>query len=212
MPAIRAVVFDIGETLTSDTRYWADWARWLGVPPHTMSALVGAVLSQGRDNADAIRIIRPGIDVAAEWRARRAVGADDALDESDLYPDVRPALQQLRDAGLWVGIAGNQNPKVGALLHCLHLPADDIATSGGWGIAKPAAGFFRHVISWAPGQPNEILYVGDHPANDITPAHAAGLRTAHIRRGPIGLTTSAPDADYTVNTLTELADILTAAR
>ncbi|MFE4515438.1 hypothetical protein ACFRMQ_14745 [Kitasatospora sp. NPDC056783] len=24
---MRSVVFDIGETLTSDTRYWGDWAR-----------------------------------------------------------------------------------------------------------------------------------------------------------------------------------------
>ncbi|OSP23520.1 hypothetical protein B7767_43980 [Streptomyces sp. 13-12-16] len=28
------------------------------------------------------------------------------------------------------------------------------------------------------------LYVGDHPADDVFPAKAAGLRTAHLRRGP----------------------------
>jgi len=206
---IRSVVFDIGETLTSDTRYWADWARWLGVPQHTMSALVGAVLAQGRDNADAIRIIQPGCDVGAEWRARQAADQGDYLDETDLYPDVRPALQQLRNAGLWVGIAGNQNAAVTTLLRDLDLPVDAIATSGEWGVAKPAAGFFERVAEWAPGERSEILYVGDHPANDITPARAAGLRAAHLRRGPIGLTTTAPDADYTVNSLTELPDILT---
>jgi HAD superfamily hydrolase (TIGR01549 family) len=207
---IRAVVFDIGETLTSDTRYWADWARWLGVPTHTMSALVGAVVSQGRDNADAIRIIKPGCDIGAEWQARRDAGHDEHLDESDLYPDVRPALQQLRDAGLWVGVAGNQNPRAGELLHALHLPVDAIATSGDWGIAKPHPAFFQRVTEWAPGEPHEILYVGDHPANDIAPARAAGLRAAHIRRGPIGhLTAGTSGADWTVNSLTELAEILT---
>jgi HAD superfamily hydrolase (TIGR01549 family) len=205
---MRSVVFDIGETLTSDTRYWGDWARWLGVPTHTMSALVGSVLAQGRNNADAIRIIRPGVDVAAEWRARQAAGQGDALDESDLYPDARPALARLQEAGLWVGIAGNQNSGVSALLRGLDLPADGIATSGEWGVSKPSADFFEQVIRWAPGAPHEIVYVGDHPANDVVPARAAGLQTAHLRRGPIGLTTTAPDADWTVTSLTELAELL----
>lgn len=205
---MRSVVFDIGETLTSDTRYWGDWARWLGVPQHTLSALVGMVVAEGRDNADAIRIVRPGVDVGAEWRARQAAGQGDYLDETDLYPDVRPALSRLREEGLWVGIAGNQNAAVSALLRGLDLPADAIATSTEWGAAKPAASFFERVIEWAPGEPHEIVYVGDHPANDVAPARAAGLRTAHLRRGPIGLTTEAPDADWAVNSLTELADLL----
>ncbi|MEV7601357.1 HAD family hydrolase [Kitasatospora sp. NPDC089797] len=205
---MRSVVFDIGETLTSDTRYWGDWARWLDVPTHTMSALVGAVLAQGRDNADAIRIARPGVDVAAEWQARQATGHGDALDESDLYPDVRPALARLQAAGMWVGIAGNQNAAVSGLLRDLGLPADAIATSGEWGLSKPSPAFFERVKEWAPGAPHEIAYVGDHPANDVAPAQAAGLRAAHLRRGPIGLTTSAPSADWTVNSLTALADLL----
>ncbi|MFJ9454205.1 HAD family hydrolase [Kitasatospora sp. NPDC101447] len=205
---MRSVVFDIGETLISDTRYWGDWARWLGVPQHTLSALVGIVVAQGRDNADAIRILRPGVDVAAEWRARQAAGRGDYLDETDLYPDVRPALSRLREAGLWVGIAGNQNAAVSGLLRDLGLPADGIATSAEWGVSKPGPGFFERVVEWAPGEPHEIVYVGDHPMNDITPARSAGLRTAHLRRGPIGLTTTAEDADWTVDSLTELAELL----
>ncbi|MEU8927102.1 HAD family hydrolase [Kitasatospora sp. NPDC048545] len=205
---MRSVVFDIGETLTSDTRYWGDWARWLGVPQHTLSALVGKVVAEGRDNADAIRIIKPGVDVGAEWRARQATGQGDYLDETDLYPDVRPALSRLREAGLWVGIAGNQNAAVSSLLRGLDLPADAIATSAEWGVSKPNPGFFGRVTVWAPGEPHEIVYVGDHPANDVAPAKAAGLQAAHLRRGPIGLTTSAPDADWTVNSLTELAKLL----
>ncbi|QKW22057.1 HAD family hydrolase [Kitasatospora sp. NA04385] len=205
---ITAVVFDIGETLTSDTRYWADWARWLGVPAHTMSALVGHVLAQGLDNAEALRLIRPGCDVPAEWRARQAVGQGDHLEESDLYPDARPALRQLRAAGVWVGIAGNQNAVVADLLRGLDLPADAIATSGEWGVSKPSPEFFERVAEWAPGDRQQIVYVGDHPANDVTPAREAGLRAVHLRRGPIGLTATAPDADWTVDSLAELADLI----
>lgn len=89
---IEAVVFDVGETLTSDNRYWAAWADWLDVPRHTLSALVGAVVAQGRANADAVRLLKPGIDLIAEYAAREEAGRGERLDESDLYPDVRPAL------------------------------------------------------------------------------------------------------------------------
>ncbi|WP_431676157.1 HAD family hydrolase [Kitasatospora sp. KL5] len=212
---IKAVVCDIGETLISDTRYWSDWARWLGVPAHTVSALVGAVVAEGRDNADAIRILKPGCDVGAEWRARRAADADEYLDETDLYPDVRPAFQRLCDQGLWVGIAGNQNLRAGECLRALNLPADGIATSAEWGVTKPNPAFFARVAEWAPGEPHRILYVGDHPANDVVPAATAGLRTAHLRRGPIGyLTAGSPEAavaNYRATSLEDLVDQITAA-
>ncbi|MGF1425099.1 HAD family hydrolase [Kitasatospora sp. LaBMicrA B282] len=208
---IRAVVCDIGETLTSDTRYWHDWATWLGVPTHTMSALVGSVLAQGLDNAEAIRIVRPGCDVPTEWEARRAAGHDEYLDETDLYPDVRPALQQLMEHGVWVGVAGNQNSRAAECLRRLGLPVDGIAASAEWGVAKPDPVFFERVIDWTGCRPAEIVYVGDHPANDIVPAQAAGLRAAHLRRGPIGLTTVAPSANWTSDSLSELVDLLTKA-
>jgi HAD superfamily hydrolase (TIGR01549 family) len=210
---IRAVVFDIGETLLDDTREWEAWADWLSVPTHTLSALVGAVVAQGRDNADALRLIRPGLDVAAERRARQQAGHGEQILESDLYPDVRSAFTQLRRAGIWVGVAGNQTERTGALLRALELPIDAIATSAEWGVAKPDPDFFRRVISWAPGRPEEIAYVGDHPRNDIDPARAAGLRTAHIRRGPWGyLWADDPavhaTADWRVNRLTDLPPLL----
>ena len=183
---IRAVAFDIGETLVSDTRYWAAWSDWLGVPHHTLSALVGAVVAQGRDNADAVRLIRPGIDVDAVRSAMESAGRGEQLEESDLYPDVRPALTALRDAGLRIVIAGNQTARAGELLRGLDLPADVIATSGEWGVAKPQRGFFDRLVDLADAAPDEVMYVGDHPANDTHPAHSAGLQTAHLRRGPWG--------------------------
>ncbi|RST11329.1 HAD family hydrolase [Streptomyces sp. WAC05374] len=183
---IRAVALDIGETLVRDDRYWASWADWLDVPRHTLAALVGAVVAQGRDNADALRLLRPGIDVAAEYRAREAAGRGEHLDETDLYKDVRPALAALRDAGVRVVIAGNQTRRAGELLRALDLPADLVVTSGEWGCAKPDVEFFARVVDAGKALPHETLYVGDHPANDVHPARDAGLRTAHLRRGPWG--------------------------
>lgn len=210
---IQAIVFDVGETLTRDDRYWATWADWLNIPPHTLSALVGAVVAQGRDNADAIRLAQPGIDVEAERAAMEAAGRGEQLDESDLYPDVRPALTALRELGVRVCVAGNQTARAGQLLRALELPADAIATSGEWGVAKPSPEFFARVVDLAGCDPQQIVYVGDHPANDVQPAKAAGLRAAHLRRGPWGRlwadSPEAAEADWQIDSLTELITLIT---
>ncbi|MBV7699245.1 HAD family hydrolase [Streptomyces sp. TRM70350] len=209
---IETIVFDVGETITRDDRYWASWADWLNVPRHTVSALVGAVVAQGHDNAEALRLARPGIDVAAEYHAREAAGRGERLDESDLYDDVRPALSALRQAGVRVIVAGNQTTRAAELLRDLDLPADLIVTSGEWGVAKPQQEFFRRVLEVAQAAPSATLYVGDHPANDVFPAKAAGLRVAHVRRGPWGhLWADDPEvvaaADWRIDTLTQLTEI-----
>ncbi|WP_329343820.1 HAD family hydrolase [Streptomyces sp. NBC_01352] len=210
---IETIVFDVGETITRDDRYWASWADWLDIPRHTLSALVGAVVAQGRDNADALRLARPGIDVAAEYHAREAVGRGEHLDESDLYDDVRPALSSLRDLDTRVIIAGNQTSRVGELLRGLDLPADLVVTSGEWGVAKPQPEFFQRVLEVAQAAPRRTLYVGDHPVNDTFPAKAAGLRTAHIRRGPWGhLWADDPKvmeaSDWRIDSLTQLTTLI----
>lgn len=204
-------VFDVGETILRDDRYWASWADWLDVPRHTLSALVGAVVAQGRDNADALRLLRPGIDLDVEYAAREAAGRGERIEEEDLYPDVRQALTALRAAGHQVLIAGNQTARVAELLRALDLPADGIATSGEWGVAKPDPVFFARVIEFADTPADQIVYVGDHPSNDVTPAKAAGLRAVHVRRGPWGHLWAdgreAAAADWRVNSLTELVGI-----
>lgn len=210
---LRSVVFDVGETLLDDTVEFGRWADWIGVPRHTFSAVLGAVTAQGRDNAETFQYFQPGFDLAAQRQAREAAGVGEAITDDDLYPDVRPTLQRLRERGLWVGIAGNQTDRAANLLRALDLPVDAIATSGEWGVAKPEPDFFARVVAFAPGAPHEILYVGDHRDNDIVPAHAAGLRTALIRRGPWGYMWAADPAvvgtaDWIISSLSELPDLL----
>ncbi|MCQ4044690.1 HAD family hydrolase [Streptantibioticus rubrisoli] len=212
---IEAVVFDIGETLVHDDRYWSTWADWLDVSRHTLSALMGAVVAQGRDSTDALRLLRPGIDVSAEYAAREAAGRGEHLDETDLYPDVRPTLTALRAQRLGVFVAGNQSARAAELLRALDLPADAIATSGEWGVGKPHPRFFAQVVALTGRAPHRTVYVGDYPAVDITPAKAAGLRTAHLRRGPWGHlwadTPQAAAADWRIDSLSELTAITAAA-
>ncbi|MEU0130011.1 HAD family hydrolase [Streptomyces sp. NPDC006289] len=210
---METIVFDIGETLVRDDRHWASWANWLGVPAHTVSALVGAAVVQGRDCTDALRILRPDMDVEEASHARTAAGRGEHLDESDLYPDVRPALAELRALGLRVVVAGDRSVRAGQLLRALDLPADLVVTSEEWGVDKPDREFFTRVMEVSGAAPESTLYVGDHPADDLFPAKSSGLRAAHIRRGAYGhWWADHPDvmetADWRIDTLTELPALL----
>jgi HAD superfamily hydrolase (TIGR01662 family) len=159
---------------------------WIGVPRHTFSAVLGAVTASGRDNAEVFEYLRPGFDLGRERRLREESGHGERIGEQDLYSDVRPVLAQLRDQGLWIGIAGNQTARAARLLRGLNLPVDAVATSEEWGAAKPSADFFERVVAMTPCGAEEIVYVGDHRDNDIVAGSAAGLRTVLVRRGPWG--------------------------
>lgn len=214
---ILSVVFDVGETLLNDTREYGAWADWIGVPRHTFSAVMGVVTAAGRNIEETFQYFRTGFDLAEERERREQAGMGEAYGDSDLYPDVRPALGKLREMGLWVGIAGNQTAKAGRILRSMDLPADLIATSDDWGAAKPSQAFFQRIIEVAPGSPESIVYVGDHRDNDVLPAKAAGLRVAHIRRGPWGhLWADHPyvvdGADWRITSLTDLPALLASAQ
>jgi N-acetyl-D-muramate 6-phosphate phosphatase len=107
---IKSVVFDVGETLLADTREFAAWADWIGVPRHTFSALMGAVTAAGRNNAETFQYLRPGFDLVAEREKRQAAWQRraDRL-RRPLSPMYGPrAGRHFGLKGLWVGVARNQ--------------------------------------------------------------------------------------------------------
>lgn len=210
---IKAVVFDVGETLVDESREYGTWADWLGVPRHTFSAVFGAVIAQGQDYRQVFQYFQPGFRLDEERLRRADAGQPETFGESDLYPDARPALAALRAMGLWIGIAGNQTSRAGEILRKLDLPADMIATSDDWGVSKPDPGFFRALADAAPCAPGEIAYVGDRIDNDLMPAKAAGMKTVFIRRGPWGhILENHPDmataSDWRITTLAQLPGLL----
>lgn len=183
---IQAVCFDVGETLIDESTEYGTWADWLGVPRHTFSAVFGQVIAQGKDYRQVFEHFRPGFDLAVERRRRAEAGLAEYFDGRDLYPDVRDSIAELKTAGLFVCIAGNQTARAGGLLRDLNLGADLIATSDDWGVEKPAADFFAKVVESSSCDPCAVAYVGDRLDNDILPAIEAGLTTVFIRRGPWG--------------------------
>ena len=211
---VRAVVFDVGETLVDETRIFSRWAERLGIPAGTFLGLIGACAATDRPLQDAFQIARPGIDLAAEI-ARWAVDDPDDLrenfDADDLYDDVRPGLAALRDAGFAVVVAGNQPPQARAALEAMNLPVDSIRTSDEWGVQKPDPRFFAAVADLTGVPPSGIAYVGDRLDNDVLPAADAGMRPVLIRRGPWGyLHAARPEASQVdvVGSLLKLPDLL----
>jgi FMN phosphatase YigB (HAD superfamily) len=213
---VRAIVFDVGETLVDETRTWGVWADALGVPRLTFFAALGAVIARGGDHREVFELFRPGLDLAAARAALRATGASDAFSLDDLYPDALPALRELHAAGFRLGIAGNQPSTAADVLAELGVGLDLVATSEGWGVEKPDPAFFERIAAELALPPSAIAYVGDRLDNDVRPAAAAGLVAVFVRRGPWGWICAGrsdpPEAAVTIETLTELPEALTAGR
>ncbi|MEV6971635.1 HAD family hydrolase [Hamadaea sp. NPDC051192] len=211
---IKAVVFDVGETLIDETRIWTRWAQRLGVPVFTFLGALGGAAALDRPHRDIFEMFEPGFDVddaVSRWAVDDPDGLRENFDAEDLYPDVRAALGELRRRGLRVVIAGNQPPQARDALARMDLPADAIFTSAEWGVEKPEPAFFTKVAEVARAAPAAICYVGDRLDNDVLPAAHAGMMPVLIRRGPWGfLHATRPQADRAtvIDSLTELPDLL----
>ena len=209
---IRAVVFDVGETLVDETRIWDSWANWLGIPRLTFLGVLGALIERGGDHRDPLQLFRPGIDIRAEVEARRTAGVPDDITADDLYPDAVPAIESLIAAGYRVGIVGNQPRRAETTFRALDLPLDFVASSDSWGVQKPDPAFFARIAAELGLPPGEIAYVGDRVDNDVEPAAAAGMAAIFIRRGPWAWIQAGredpPRAVATIDDLTELTEVL----
>jgi FMN phosphatase YigB (HAD superfamily) len=203
---VRAVVFDVGETLIDESRLWAAWADWLGVPRSTFFVALGSVIGQGRDHRDVFTLL--GFDYEREAAARASAGIVGGFDADDLYPDVRPCFDALRADGYAIGVVGNQPARAEGQLNQLALRVDLIATSAGWGVSKPAPEYFTRVATAMGCDPADIVHVGDRVDNDVVPAAAAGMVSVFIRRGPWAMVQrtlpGATEARLVIDSLVEL--------
>ncbi len=205
---IRAVVLDIGETIISEARLWTRWAERLGVRPIDFFAVLGSIVERGGHHREVFEHFEPGFDVDAAMTADPVLGSFDA---DDLYPDARPCLARLREAGYRVGLAGNQPERAESALEAMDLPVDFIASSRRWGVAKPSPAFYEKVIDAADAEPDEVAYVGDRVDNDVIPAAEAGMVAVFIRRGPWGeVQTRHPDVERAAVRIESLDELPTA--
>ena len=205
---IRAVFFDVGETLIDEHRLYRDYALRMEVTYEHFLAAMEAAMERREPVRNIFAIVKPGFDFKAARAQREAEGKTFAIGADDLYPDVAACLAALKAAGYFIGIAGNQPASAEATLRGCGLAADFYATSDGWGVAKPDPGFFEKVAQAAGCAATAIAYVGDRVDNDVLPSLAAGMRPILIRRGPWGRAQwnwpEAGQAHLRIETLAEL--------
>jgi HAD superfamily hydrolase (TIGR01662 family) len=192
---VKAVFFDVGETLVDEERWWRVFAARAGLQPHVVWAALGVTIAHGEEH-DALWS-RLGVERPEGWH-------EIPYEVGDLYPDAIACLEDVRALGLRVGIVGNQTETLERWARETALPADVISSSASLGARKPDPRFFEHVVALAACDPAEVAYVGDRVDNDVLPALAAGLIPVHVRRGPWGRLQSAPDSVLTIDSLAEL--------
>ena len=190
--ALKAVVFDVGETLFDETGVWERAADAADVPRFTLMGILGGLAARGERHTKAWELL--GVERPAS-----------IFEPSDAYPDALPCLADLRSRGLLVGAVGNTPREVEELLRDR---VDLIGSSSRWGIEKPAPEFFARIVEEAGSEPAELAYVGDRVDNDIEPALAAGLVAVHVRRGPWGFLHEPPSAALRIRSLDELPGAL----
>ena len=202
----RWVCLDVGETLIDESRIWETWARILGVTRFTFMAALGAMLARSRQFDEVFEFL--GVTDREQYRAEFNA-AYGGFQEGDLYPDAKPALDALRQAGYSIAIIANQPAERTAELRFLGVRADVMGMSAEMGVHKPSREFYTHALK-RMGDPAaaNVAYVGDRLDNDIHPAAAVGMRPVWIRRGPWAVITqdTPPTGTLIVDSLAELVE------
>lgn len=198
MPRARLATFDCYGTLV-------DWEGGLGC------FLYGIALREGDNAAPAGRELRerwegiqfdivqsdyrPYKQVLAEslraWGAERGYPISDEDGEALVrsmrgwqpFPDTRPALTRVRDAGMRLAIISNTDRDIieHSLKH-LEIPFDDVVVAEDCGAYKPADTVFEQALERFGEDPADVLHVAFGFKYDIGPAQRFGCRTAWVNR------------------------------
>jgi REG-2-like HAD superfamily hydrolase len=129
-----------------------------------------------------------------------------------VFPDVYPALDELRQRGLVVGTLSNWVWNLPELLHALDLVRhfDFIAASARIGFEKPHPRIFEWALEKAGVTPAEAIHVGDHPIADVQGALGVGIGAVLIDRWSRRAPDEVPDGVPIITSLTELLPIVDA--
>jgi len=129
-----------------------------------------------------------------------------------VFPDVVPALEELKRRGLVIGAVSNWVWQLPELLHSLNLVShfDFVAASARVGYDKPHPEIFRWALAQARVEPNEAIHVGDHLDADVQGALATGIEPVLIDRKERFTATDLPPNMMLIRNLGELIPIVDA--
>ncbi|HEX6884319.1 MAG TPA: TIGR02253 family HAD-type hydrolase [Planctomycetota bacterium] len=202
---LRAVLFDIDDTLFSTTQF-AKVARrnavramiqtGLDLPEEVVLRELEEVLAEFSSNYDhhfdqllkrlrpkALQQVNPALIVAAGIAAYH----DTKFRELRPFEDVVPLLRALRQAGLVTGIITHgwtikQAEKLVRLGLVPYLDPRAVFISDQLGISKPNPKIYALALRDLGLEAGQAMYVGDSPSHDITPPKSIGMKAAWAKR------------------------------
>ena len=100
----------------------------------------------------------------------------------DLFDDVFPVLETLREHGLKLGLVSNTGRDVDEFLSHHRLTFDAALSSRVHGKVKPHPTIFRAVLERLGVRPEDAAMVGDSPEDDLQGAKALGMHAFLVDR------------------------------
>ncbi len=197
---VKWVFFDIGDVLFDEnaqhqwlfhtllqtlrahgkTVLWDDFnqtrKRLTAQGPNPEAAIKGALAFYCTNDSETEVLWQEARHAYAEMRKPRPYGF--------LLDGITAVLEDLK-RDFHLGIIANQHPPIAQALENYGVASlfEIIVISETVHLFKPDPAIFRLALEQAQITPNEAVFVGDRPDNDIAPAKALGMRTVRFKRG-----------------------------
>lgn len=126
------------------------------------------------------------------------------------FPFTEPMLKSLRQQGYKTGLITNgDNELQMKKLEMLGIAGlfDQITISGDTPFTKPDERIFTYFSGTFPVKPENCLYVGDHPKNDVEASRKAGFIPVWVKTSGVWLP-ELERAEYEINTVAEITDLI----
>jgi len=222
---IRALLFDLDDTLYSRNAAFRRWAQefvhndlGLAEDDQRCQEAVEHIIDLDEWGYSPREMLFRKIKEAHHPILQKSVGQlietynHQFLDHIRLEEETQRLLTALKGAGLPFGIITN-----GAMSRQLHrirvLGLDELIScifiSERFGCEKPDSAIFLAAAACLGYEPDDILFIGDHPQKDIWGARRVRMHTAwlhHQREWPAELMETPPD--YSIGSLGELCALL----
>lgn len=130
-----------------------------------------------------------------------------------LYNDAIPVLQRLKRDGYKIGLITNAMLPMWMrdieLRHYQLLDYFDVRlTSGDVGYIKPHPAIYQRALDQLAVAPEQAIFIGDRPENDVAGANNAGLVSVWMNPPHLSNQLNGVEPDYTITQLNELLLIL----
>jgi len=219
--SVNALLFDVDDTLYDRQASFTKWADSyiadvLGVTDAIMIRSMfdqfgkfdGSVYGSKKELIEDVMMLYPP-PASSNYTAAKAYA--DFAEDADLSSQAKALLYYLDEVGFPYGIVTNGGPRQVEKVQMLGLRdrAACVFISETFGSAKPDRSIFDAAAKCLGYLPSQILFVGDHPFNDILGAHNAGMKTAWLHNNqPWPEVDELPRPDVMIDLLSDLTPLL----